>query len=40
VFNVPKDAIEDQKDNDKASEALVRAGETPSPSPTSMEIQG
>ena len=35
-----KDAIEDQKDMDKASEALVRAGETSSPSPTSMEIQG
>jgi hypothetical protein len=40
VFNVRKDAIEDQKDDDKESEALVRAGEIPSPSPTSMEIQG
>jgi hypothetical protein len=37
---VLKDAIEDQKDKDKASEALVRAGETQSPSPTSIEIQG
>jgi hypothetical protein len=37
---VLKDAIEDQKYKDKASEALVRAGETSSPSPTSMEIQG
>ena len=35
-----KDAIEDRKDKDRASEALVSAGETPSPSPTSMEIQG
>lgn len=37
---VLKDAIEDQKDKDKASEALVRAGETSSPSPTSMVMQG
>jgi hypothetical protein len=35
---VLKDAIEDDKD--KTSEALVRAGETPPPSPTSMEIHG
>ena len=37
-----KDAIADQKvkDNDKASKALVRAGEILSPSPTSMEVQG
>jgi ATP-dependent Lon protease len=34
---VLKDAVEDQKDKDKA---LVRAGETPSSSPTSIEIQG
>lgn len=32
-----KDAIEDQRGKDKASEALVRAGETPS---TSMVIHG
>jgi SpoVK/Ycf46/Vps4 family AAA+-type ATPase len=37
---VLKDAIEDQKDKDRASEALVRVGETSSPPPTSMEIQG
>jgi hypothetical protein len=37
---VLKGAIEDQKYKDKASEALVRAGETLSPSPTSMEIHG
>jgi ATP-dependent Lon protease len=37
---VLKDAIEDQKYKDKASEAFVRAGETPLPSPTPMEIQG
>jgi hypothetical protein len=37
---VLKDAIEGQKDKDKASEALVRVGKTPSASPTSMEIQG
>ncbi|KAF8494964.1 ATP-dependent protease La [Russula emetica] len=37
---VLKDAIKDHKDKDKASEAFVRAGETSSPSPTSMEIQG
>jgi ATP-dependent Lon protease len=36
---VLKDAIEDQKDKDKTSEALVRAGETQSPRPTSIEIQ-
>jgi hypothetical protein len=35
---VLKDAIEDDKD--KTSEALVRAGETPPPSPTAMEIHG
>jgi hypothetical protein len=35
---VLQDAIEDQKYKDKAYEALVRAGETLSPSPTSMEI--
>jgi ATP-dependent Lon protease len=37
---VLKDAIEDQKDKDKASEALFRAGEIQSPSPTSIGIQG
>jgi hypothetical protein len=37
---VLKDAIEDQKDKDKTSEALVRAGDTESPRPTSIEIQG
>lgn len=37
---VLKDAIEDQKSKDKASEALARVGETPSSSPTSMEIHG
>ena len=40
-----KDDIEDQKDKDKVSNALVRAGEIPSPqihipSPTSTEIRG
>jgi hypothetical protein len=37
---VLKDAIENQNVQDKTSEALVRAGETPSPLPTSMETQG
>ena len=31
---VLKDAIEDQEDKDKVSEALVEAGETLSPSPS------
>ena len=37
---VLKDAMEDQEDKDKVSEALVKAGETLSLSPTSMEIHG
>ncbi len=39
---VLKDAIADQKvkDKDKASKALVGAGEVLSSSPTSMEVQG
>jgi hypothetical protein len=37
---VLKDAIEDQKYKDKASEALVRVGEAPLPPSNSVEIQG